>query len=151
MGVHAIGQTAAVLLVWRGSAMLRGCGVLQDAATGMSNCRLREGCLLVSRYGCGDAWERGNGGVGLTESRPSVKGRQSSSRHVATMLIELSGLKPLSMRTADMHSWKSASGRARGKAPTSTFANLREREGEVQVRKVEFLGDWRVVARIFLQ
>ena len=39
-----------------------------------------------------------------------------------------------------MHSWKSASGRARGKAPSSTFANLWEREGEAQVRKFAITG-----------
>jgi len=76
-----------------------------------------------------------------------VKGRQSSSRQVATMLIELSGLKPLSMRTADMHSWKSASGRARGKAPSSAFANLREREGEARVRKFAIMGEKERVER----
>lgn len=46
----------------------------------------------------------GDDGVGLTESRPSVKGRQSSSRHVETMLIDVSGVKPFAKSTVDMHS-----------------------------------------------
>jgi hypothetical protein len=51
------------------------------------------------------------------------------------------------MRRADMHSWKSASGRARGKAPSSTFANLRQREGEAQVRILAIMPEKQRVER----